>query len=213
MNNEVVTDHGVNIIWNYVKNDYSWKELYFKNFTKAQKFLFFLPVVFLFLPVYGTYELFYNHSWTLFILLGLGMLFSIWWFHKQKAYFENKVNAKYYPLKAFSSINEYHKHRLIEILGELNTKENRSLWKSYFSGKMKNRRNIIGVAIMFVAVFSFQISSSFNKDHLLTYYMIGITLMPLLMTVVFIMPAFVNFKFKRALYNQAYNLVLELEKD
>ncbi len=87
MKNEIAFERGINIIWNYVRNDYSWKDSYFKHFTKGQKFLFFLPVIFLFLPVYGTYELFYNHSWTSYILLGLGMLFSIWWFHKQKAYF------------------------------------------------------------------------------------------------------------------------------
>ncbi|MBK5202975.1 MAG: hypothetical protein JJE45_04580 [Prolixibacteraceae bacterium] len=213
MKNEVASEHGINIIWNYVKNDYSWKESYFKHFTKGQKFLFFLPIVFLFLPVYGTYELFYNDSWTLFILLGLGTLFSIWWFHKQKTFFENKVSAKYYTLKDCSSINEYHKHKLVKILGKLNTKENRSLWKSYFRGKMKKNINIIVIFIIFVPIYFSQILSSYKKDNLSTYYMIEITLMALLMTVAFIMPAFVNFKAKRVLYNQAYSLILELEKD
>ena len=209
MKNENATERGISIIWNYVKNDYSWKDSYFKHFTHGQKFLFFLPVIFLFLPVYGTYELFYYHSWTLFILLGLAMLFSIWWFHKQKEYFENKVSAKYYSLKGCSTIDMYHKQKMIEILGDLNTEESRSLWKGYFSEKMKGNRNIIGIVVVFATVYL----SLYNREHLLTFYMIGITLMMLLMSVVFIMPAFVNFKTKRALYNQAYRLVLELEKD
>ena len=146
MKNEVASERGIKIIWNYVKKDYSWKESYFEHFSKGQKFLFFLPVLFLFLPVYGTYDLFHNHSWFLFISLGLVMLFSIWWFHKQKTYFENMIIAKYYSLKNGSTISDYHKQKLKETLGELNTKENRSLWLTYFDGKMKNNRKEIGRA-------------------------------------------------------------------
>jgi len=213
MKNENGSERGIDIIWNYVRNDYSWKDSYFKHFTKGQKFLFFLPVIFLFLPVYGTYELFYNHSWTIFILLGLGMLFSIWWFHKQKEYFEKKVIAKYYQTHNDKDLNNYHKRKLSETLGELNTKENRSLWQSHFNVNIKKDRKVIGLTVIFTAVFFTQFSAPYKQDYLLTYYLIGSALMPLLMTVVFIMPAFVNFKIKRALYNQAHRLVLELDKE
>jgi len=213
MKNEVASERGIKIILNYVKKDYSWKESYFEHFSKGQKFLFFLPVLFLFLPVYGTYDLFHNHSWFLFISLGLVMLLSIWWFHKQKTYFENMIIVKYYSLKNGSTISDYHKQKLKEALGELNTKENRSLWLTYFDGKMKNNRKVIGIAVFFAIFYFSQFSTHHKQDYLLIFYMLGIALLALLMTVVFIMPAFVNFKNKMALHYQAHRLVLELDKD
>lgn len=214
MKNEVASDHGVNIIWNYAKKDYSWKESYFKHFSKTEKLLFFLPVSFLFLPIYGTYDLFYNHSWSLFVSLGLVMLFSIWWFHKQKAYMERQVVLRHYLSKDCSTVIDYHKQKLVESLGALNTQGNRSSWKTYFENKIAGQKHIAWIAACTGGFFYYSfISAPFIQEYLAIFYMLGIGLLALIMTAVFAIPAFTDLKFKTAIAYQAYNLILELEKD
>lgn len=213
MKNEVASDHGVNIIWNYAKQDYSWRKSYYKYFSKREKFLFFLPILFLFLPIYGTYDLFYNHSWSLFISLGLMMLFSIWWFHKQKTYIERRVISKYYFSKDCSTMIDYHKQKLVESLGALNTEENRFLWKTYFKEKISRKNKIVAITVLTGIFYYYFISAPFIQEHLAIFYLFGIGLLSCFMTAVFVMPAFIDFKFKTAIAYQAHSLVLELEKE
>lgn len=213
MKNEVASDHGVNIIWNYAKKDYSWKESYFKHFSKTEKLLFFLPVSFLFLPIYGTYDLFYNHSWSLFVSLGLVMLFSIWWFHKQKAYMERQVVLRHYLSKDCSTVIDYHKQKLVESLGALNTQGNRSSWKTYFKEKISRKNKIVAITVLTGIFYYYFISAPFIQEHLAIFYLFGIGLLSCFMTAVFVMPAFIDFKFKTAIAYQAHSLVLELEKE
>src|SRR5690606_6080605 len=46
MKNEVASDHGVNIIWNYAKQDYSWRKSYYKYFSKRENSFSFCPYYF-----------------------------------------------------------------------------------------------------------------------------------------------------------------------
>lgn len=121
MTNEITANNGADIIVDYVRKNAFWKELYFDYFTTKQKILFFLPVIFFALPIYGTYSLFYNHSWTLFIAFGAAMMVAIYWFFKQKTHFEQKIFKRLYLTDDCKTVSELHLQRLSALLGKQNT--------------------------------------------------------------------------------------------
>jgi hypothetical protein len=213
MENEVTKNNGVSIILDYILKKYSWRESYFRHFSNGQKILFFLPIIFLNLPIYGTYELFYHHSWFLFISFGVLMLFSIWWFFKQKTYFEQKVFSRLYLSVDCKTITNFHKQRLSELLGLQNTSENRSSWISYFKSRKSAKKPFIGIVFVFGFIYMILFIKPHDKEFF-TFIKIVMHSLPLiLMNIAFVMPAFTNFKFKFPLHNQAYKLVLELDKE
>lgn len=84
------------VILEFLAKDGSWKNLYFKKFSIVQKILFFIPILFLVFPILGTYLLFFNHSWLLFVSAAILGIFSIWLFFKQKSNYEHKTFDKHY---------------------------------------------------------------------------------------------------------------------
>ena len=117
---------GSDIILNYVRKNAFWKEMYFNHFSTKHKTLFFLPVIFLFSPIYGTYKLFYHDSWILFVSFGGAMLVAIYWFFKRKTYFEQKVFTRLYKTDHCNNVKELHIKTLSALLIDQNTPENRA---------------------------------------------------------------------------------------
>lgn len=210
METTIVNNSGTNIILEYIFKKTSWRELYFSKLSNGQKILFFLPVLFLYFPIYGTYDLFYRNSWFLFISFGVIMLVSIWVFFKQKSYFEQKVFEKYYLSDSCKTVLDYHLEKISMLLGEENTIENRALWKNFF--KIRHNRFPF---IIFLPVFGFmyfqQLIRPHDKDYFLGFYLVWFSLGILLMSFAFIMPAISDFKFKGAAYNEAFKLISELD--
>jgi hypothetical protein len=205
-----VNNSGTNIILEYVFKKTSWRELYFSKLSGGQKILFFLPVLFLYFPIYGTYDLFHRNSWFLFLSFGVIMLVSIWAFFKQKSYLEQKVFEKYYLSDSCKTALDYHLGKISMLLGDENTIENRALWKNHF--KIKHS---IFPFIIFLPVFGFMcfqhLIRPYNKDFFLGFYFGWISIMILLMSFAFIMPAISDFKFKIAAHNEAFKLISELD--
>lgn len=108
---------------------------------------------------------------------------------------------------------DYHKQKLVESLGALNTEENRFLWKTYFKEKISRKNKIVAITVLTGIFYYYFISAPFIQEHLAIFYLFGIGLLALIMTAVFAIPAFTDLKFKTAIAYQAYNLILELEKD
>lgn len=208
MTNDISENIGANIIVDYVRKNCFWKELYFDHFSTKHKALFFLPIILLFSPIYGTYKLFYHDSWILFIAYGSAMLGAIYWFFKQKTYFEQKVFTRLYRTDHCNSVKEHHMQRLVTLLEAQNTPENRATWKIYF--KQKPSTSII---IIFTTVLLS--SSSYHvlkNDNLFLYNVVLFSFVILIMIFALVGPAFAGFKTKRAAYNEAYKLVEELDK-
>ena len=198
---------GANIIVDYVKKNGFWKDIYFNHFTKKQKTLFFLPVIFFVLPVYGTYSLFYNNSWTLFLIFGVAMMVSIYWFFKQKSHFEQQVFKQLYLTDQCKTISDLHSQRLSALLGKQNTPENREAWKAHFKQNG-------GFLLIITTTFLFGAMIHFIKsEYLSLYYVIMISVVFLLITFALIGQAFAGLKFKKAIYNEAYKIVLELDRN
>ena len=216
METTIVINSEITIILEYIFKKTSWRELFFRRFSIGQKFLFFLPVPFLYLSIYGAYDLFHNNSWVLFILFGLITLLSIWIFFKTKSILEKKVFNKFYLSETCKTILDYHIDNIARLLGEQNTLENRVLWKDYF----KNKPNVFPFFI-FIPIFGFMFfynTSMFfyntlrpHDKYYLEFHFGWFTLIILLMTFAFIMPAIKNFKFKRTAHNEAYKLILEMD--
>lgn len=207
MINEISANKGADIIEDYVRKNAFWKEIYFNYFTTKQKVLFFLPVLFFVLPIYGTYSLFYNNSWTLFITFGIAMMASIYWFFKQKTHLEQIVFKRLYLTDDCKTVSELHLQRLSALLGKQNTPENREAWKVHFKQKNGGFLLILTTIILFGSALHFM-----KGEYLSLYYVVMISLVMLLMTFAFIGQAFAGFKSKRATYNEAYILVVELDK-
>lgn len=206
MKNDITGNIGIDIILNYVQKNAFWKEIYFNHFSRKQKTLFFFPVIFFALPILGTYELFYNDSWTLFITFGITMLGSIYWFFKQKTHFEHKVFSRLYMTDNCKTVSELHLQKLSGLLGKENTSDNRKRWKVHF----KQKESIL---LIFIVVLIFGSLRLFLKDEYLSlYYVVFISLIITVMAFALIGQAFAGFKSKRVLYNEAYKLVVELEK-
>lgn len=206
MTNEITANIGADIIVDYVRKNCFWKELYFDYFTTKQKILFFLPVIFFVLPIYGTYSLFYNDSWTLFIAFGAAMLVAIYWFFKQKTLFEQKIFKKLYLTDDCKTVSELHLQRLSALLGKQNTPENREAWKEHFK-QNGGFLLIISTTFLFGSMFHF-----IKSEYLSLYYVVMISLLMLLMTFALVGQAFAGLKLKKAIHNEAYKLVVELGK-
>jgi hypothetical protein len=211
METPIVNNSGTSIILEYILKNTSWREVIFRKLTIGQKILFFLPIPFLYLSIYGAFDLFHNNSWILFILFGLLMLLSIWTFFKIKAALENRVFEKLYSSGNCKTILEYHIENLTKLLGEQNTSENRALWKDYFKYK-PNKFPIFITPFIFGLIFFQIIAKPHDKDNLLVFYLGWFTLMIMLMTFAFIMPAITDIKFKRTTHNYAFKIVSEMDK-
>ncbi len=201
-----------NEILEYLSKEGLWKNLYFKKISIAQKIFFLLPVLFFFSPIWGTYSLFYNHSWFLFISTGILMIFSIWLFFKQKSYYEQNVFEKYYKTTNCNKISDLHSERVSTLLGEKNTKENRIIWKEYFSENSNNQLSIILIlAITFGINYGLQIIKPEQKEFLAGFYVTFSVFMMSMIAFGILSPLFFYIRFKKAKYKEALNLIIQLD--
>jgi hypothetical protein len=132
------------------------------------------------------------------------MLFSIWFFFKQKKSFEKKVFDQHYFSESCKNISDFRSEKISSFLGERNTPINRFLWLKYFMEKSKLRYFIfMGFLIIFI-LFFFHIRNNTPEFNL------GFSLYIFLcMAFAFIMPAIANFKAKSY---EAVRLISELDK-
>lgn len=140
----------IHLILEYITKKTSWKNSYFSKFSIGQKIIFFVPIPFLFFPIYGTYALFYEGSWFAFSSCGIVMLVSIWIFFKQKSRFEKDIFEKFYKSEKNKTISDLHITEISTLLGDQNTSENRDLWKIYFKRKNNSK---LPLFIMFISLF------------------------------------------------------------
>ncbi|MDR3340857.1 MAG: hypothetical protein LBT25_12365 [Candidatus Symbiothrix sp.] len=206
------TNNEAKAILEYISKDLSWRKLFFSKFLTWQKFSFFLPVLFICLPIYGTYSLcFKGSSYFLFTIFALIGVISIGIFVKQKTIFEKKVFEKYYLSASCKSILEFYLEKFSSFLGEQNTAEKRALWIKYF----KKKSNSLGLWIPLLFGFppiGFLLSQQFIeslKSYLLYFVWGYISFMLLSMAFVFILPIITNIKYG---YGKAFKLISELEK-
>ncbi len=209
-----VNDTGTDIILEYVFKESSWKKLYFSKLTSLQKILFFLPVPFLYLPIYGTYDLYHRDSWTLFLSFGVVNLVAIWIFYKQKSYLEQKVFEKHYLSNSCKTILDYQLEKLSFLLGEQNTVGNRTLWKTFFEKKNKLKPPPLSLifSVVYGIIYFHFLTKPHAKENLWIFAVGFISLLILLMTFAFIYPAFSDYKSKAAACNEAFRLISELDK-
>ena len=202
-----------NEILDYLSKEGLWKKLYFKKLSIVQKIFFLLPILFLFSPILGTYALFYNHSWLLFIITGVLMLFSIWVFFKQKTYYEQHLFEKHYKTTNCNKISDLHTQRVAALLGERNTKENRIHWKEHFSTNSNQQLNTLWiVAIVFGINYGLRIMKPEQKEFLAGFYVTFSAFMMLLITFGILSPLFFYIRFKKVKYKEAFNLIIQLDE-
>jgi len=205
------SNSGTGIILEYVFKESSWKKLYFSKLTRLQKILFFLPVPFLYLPIYGTYDLYHRDSWTLFLSFGVIMLVAIWIFFKQKSYMEQKDFEKHYISNSCKTILDYQMEKFSILLGEQNTVGNMDLWKTCF--KNKNDLKLPFLPIIISVIYMSILFPLLNKPHAKDYLSglsVGLALiLIMIMSCAFIYPAFSDYKSKAAAYNEAFRLISE----
>ena len=207
-------DTGTDIILEYVFKKSSWKKVYFSKLSIGQRILFFLPIPFLYLPIYGTYDLYHRDSWTLFLSFGVTMLVAIWIFFKQKSYLEQKVFEKNYLSDSCKTVLDYQLEKFSLLLGEQNTVRNRDLWKTYFKNKndLKLPFFPLIVSVIYMSILFPLLNNPHAKDYL-SGLSVGFGLiLVLIMSFAFIWPAITDFKYKAAAYNEAFRLISELDK-
>lgn len=205
------TNNGADLILEYAYEKTSWRALIFSKFTRQQKILFFLPIPFLYLSIYGVYDLFYNNSWVLFLTFGFIMLLSMWAFFRIKSVLEKKVIETYYAASGCKNLAEYHLHNISELLGEQNTPENRALWKTQFKPKA-GLTLFFTIGLMFVFMFSQNLFKQQPEHYLSVFYIGWFSFFIVVMTFAFVKPAFIDFKSKKAAHNEAFKLIYELDK-
>lgn len=205
------TNNGADIILEYAYEKTSWRTLIFSKFTREQKILFFLPIPFLYLSIYGVYDLFYNNSWVLFLTFGFIMLLSMWAFFRIKSVLEKKVVESYYSASGCKNLAEYHLNNISELLGEQNTRENRALWKTQFKPKA-GLTLFFTIGLMFVFMFSQNLFKQQPEHYLSVFYIGWFSFFIMVMSFAFIKPAFIDFKSKKAANNEAFKLIYELDK-
>jgi hypothetical protein len=196
-------------ILKYIAKDLSWRKFYFSQFTIGQKMLFFLPVFFFWLPIYGTYSLFTANSWTMFLICGVLAIVSIWAFSKQKAIFEKKVFRKQYQSDTCKSMFDFELEKFSLFLGEQNTVESRIFWKNYF--KKKQLHPFPFIMIVGIGIFAFLQFGAY-QNSVMEYFLAYIAFLFLLIALTFIHPALTDFKFKAASVNGALKFIDELDK-
>jgi hypothetical protein len=202
-----------NKILGYLSREGLWKNLYFRKISITQKIFLLLPIIFLFSPIWGTYSLFYNNSWIIFISTGALMLFSIWLFFKQKSYYEKKIFEKYYKTTNCNKISDLHAERVSTLLGEKNTKENRIVWKEYFSENSNNQLSLFMIlAVTFGINYGLRIIKPEQKEFLAGFYVTFSVFMMSMIAFGILSPLFLYIRFKKAKYKEALNLIIQLDE-
>lgn len=211
MEQTTATNNGADLILEYAYEKTSWRALIFSKFTRQQKILFFLPIPFLYLSIYGVYDLFYNNSWFLFLTFGFIMLLGMWAFFRIKSVLEKKIVETHYSALGCKNLAEYHLHNISQLLGEQNTPENRALWKTQFKPKA-GLTLFFTIGLMFVFMFSQNLLKQQPESYHSVFYMGWFSFFIVVISFTFIKPAFIDFKSKKAANNEALKLIYELDK-
>ncbi|MDR2848872.1 MAG: hypothetical protein LBV39_07200, partial [Bacteroidales bacterium] len=147
-------------IANFIAKEFSWYSLYFTKLSVWQKiFLLFLDFFGALLPIYGTFQLFTNHSWALFITFGILFMATYGLLYLFTERCVKQIFEKTYRSPVCSSINQYKLDKLSSFLGEYNTNENLVDWLTHFREKaakeLKKRQgkgSIIGGSVAFILI-------------------------------------------------------------
>ncbi|GHV67553.1 hypothetical protein FACS1894199_13270 [Bacteroidia bacterium] len=189
----------------YIRNEFSWKKLYFNHFSMTQKILYFLPISFVPSPVWGTYFAFHVHSWWTFLISGTLSIAAIWLFFKQKGILEKKVFEKKYKSACCKNALDFELEKLRTFLGEQNTDENRVMWKDY----LKTSKRRVSFVPVIVGCSIPACSSFLPHDSAPTFFLGFASFVFLGMAFSFIHSPFCRLKI--AVAGEAFKLICELD--